>query len=96
MKYYLTEESLTYILRQLKEKNDEIFISKEEHNEDMVILEEDELTIDGLIDNTYPSLTTEDKTLLGAINELNKNSTEVIDKAAIDEILLDVFGTTIE
>ena len=96
MKYYLTEESLTYILRQLKEKNDEIFISKEEHNEDMVILEEDELTIDGLIDNTYPSLTTEDITFLGAINELNKNSTEVIDKAAIDEILLDVFGTTIE
>ena len=203
MKYYLTEESLIYILRLLKEKNSDIFISKEKYNEDivdfvdvdtigsindlltdaknnivesinelhteledielkegpqgptgpqgpqgpagadglttsivvngqtythvngtitlpnypsieglateefvtnsieelreeMVILEEDDLTIDGLIDNTFPSLTTENKTLLGAINELNNNSTKVIDKAAIDEILLDVFGTTIE
>ena len=70
--------------------------SVEELRKEMVILEEDDLTMDGLIDNTFPSLTTEDKTLLGAINELNNKSTEEIDKAVIDEILLDVFNITIE
>lgn len=64
--------------------------------DEMIILEEDDLTMDGLIDNTFPSLTTENKTLLGAINELNDKSTEEIDKAVIDEILLDVFDITIE
>ena len=70
--------------------------SIEELRKEMVILEEDDLTMDGLIDNTFPSLTTENKTLLGAINELNNKSTEEIDKAVIDEILLDVFNITIE
>ena len=70
--------------------------SVEELRKEMVILEEDDLTMDGLIDNTFPSLTTENKTLLGAINELNNKSTEEIDKAVIDEILLDVFNITIE
>ena len=37
----------------------------------MVILEEDGLEIDGIIGNTFPDLTTDDKTLLGAINEVN-------------------------
>ena len=64
--------------------------------DEMITLEEDDLTMDGLIDNTFPSLTTENKTLLGAINELNDKATEEIDKAVIDEILLDVFDITIE
>lgn len=73
-----------------------------ELREEMVILEEDDLTIDGLIDETFPSLTTEDKTLIGAINEVNENiqnikpPEEEIKKAVIDEILMDVFGITVE
>jgi hypothetical protein len=82
--------------KKIQNKIDIVDNSIAELREEMVILEEDDLTIDGLIDNTFPSLTTENKTLLGAINELNNNSTKVIDKAAIDEILLDVFGTTTE
>jgi hypothetical protein len=42
--------------------------------EEMVILEEDDLTIDGLVDESFPSLTTEDKTLIGAINEINSEN----------------------
>lgn len=73
-----------------------------ELREEMVILEEDDLTIDGLVDGSFPSLTTEDKTLIGAINEINENiqnikpSEEEIKKAVIDEILMDVFGITVE
>lgn len=45
-----------------------------ELREEMVILEEDDLTIDGLVDESFPSLTTEDKTLIGAINEINSEN----------------------
>lgn len=55
-----------------------------------------------LREETFPSLTTEDKTLIGAINEVNENiqnikpPEEEIKKAVIDEILMDVFGITVE
>ena len=35
MKYYLTEESLIYILRLLREKNSDMFVSKTAYNEDL-------------------------------------------------------------
>ena len=38
--------------------------------DDIIELEEDNLSMEGLIDETYPSLVTQDKTILGAINEL--------------------------
>lgn len=76
-KHYITNDNLIYILRLLKEKNEELFETKESHEtdieelrEEMIILEEDDLTMDGLIDGEFPELSTEDKTILGAINEL--------------------------
>ena len=76
-KHYITNDNLIYILRLLKEKNEELFETKESHEtdieelrEEMIILEEDDLTLDGLIDGEFPELSTEDKTILGAINEL--------------------------
>ena len=76
-KHYITNDNLIYILRLLKEKNEELFETKENHEtdieelrEEMIILEEDDLTMDGLIDGEFPELSTEDKTILGAINEL--------------------------
>lgn len=78
-KYYITDDNLTYILRLLKSKNEELFVTKDAHNTDMeelreeiVILEEDDLTMDGLVDGEFPELSTNDKTILGAINELYK------------------------
>lgn len=68
----------------------------EKLRDEMIILEEDDLTIGGLIDNTYPSLTTEDKTLLGAINEINSKADDGISRAEIDEILMEVFGITLD
>lgn len=38
--------------------------------DDIIELEEDILSMEGMIDNTYPNLITQDKTILGAINEL--------------------------
>ena len=38
--------------------------------EDIIELEEDILSMEGMIDETYPNLITQDKTILGAINEL--------------------------
>lgn len=70
--------------------------------DEMIVLEEDDLSIDGLIDSTFPSLATEDKTLIGAINEVNENiqnikpTEEEIEKAVIDKILMDVFGVVVD
>ena len=66
--------------------------------------------MDGLIDDTFPSLTTNNKTLIGAINELNSKLEKApsggdvpsegieteIEKAVIDEMLMDIFGITVE
>ena len=78
MKYYLTEESLTYILRQLKEKNDEIFVSKEIHNEDI-----SDLVDVGTIGRTNDLLTDTRNNIVGAINELH---TELEDKATKQQV----------
>ena len=82
-KYYITDDNLTYILRLLKSKNEELFETKDAHNtdieelrEEIVILEEDDLTMDGLVDGEFPELSTNDKTILGAINELYKKLQE--------------------
>lgn len=82
-KYYITDDNLTYILRLLKSKNEELFVTKDAHNTDMeelreeiVILDEDDLTMDGLVDGEFPELSTNDKTILGAINELYKKLQE--------------------
>lgn len=70
--------------------------------DEMIVLDEDDLSIDGLIDSTFPSLETEDKTLIGAINEVNENiqnikpAEEEIEKAVIDEMLMDVFGVVVD
>ena len=80
-----------------------------EIRDEMIILEEDDLSMEGLIDNTFPSLTTTDKTLIGAINELNNKLEKApsggdapsegieteIDKVVIDNMLMDVLGITI-
>ena len=73
--------------------------------DEMVVLEEDDLSIDGLIDQTFPELTTTDKTLTGAINEINnkmqnnqpgEGQVEEIEKSVVDEMLMDVFGVVID
>ena len=73
--------------------------------DEMVVLEEDDLSIDGLIDQTFPELTTTDKTLTGAINEINnkmqnnqpgEGQVEEIEKSVVDEILMDVFGVVVD
>ena len=70
--------------------------------DEMIVLDEDDLSIDGLIDSTFPSLETEDKTLIGAINEVNENiqnikpTEEEIEKAVIDKMLMDVFGVVVD
>lgn len=80
-----------------------------ELREEMVILDEDDLTMDGLIDDTFPSLTTNNKTLIGAINELNNKIQDApsggntpsegveteIEKSVIDEMLMDILGITV-
>lgn len=78
MKYYLTEENLIYILRQLKEKNDEIFVSKEIHNEDI-----SDLVDVGTIGRTNDLLTDTRNNIVGAINELH---TELEDKATKQQV----------
>ncbi len=42
--------------------------------EEIVVLEGDDLTMEGLVDGEFPELTTNNKTILGAINELNDKS----------------------
>lgn len=86
-KYYITDDNLTYILRLLKSKNEELYVTKDAHNtdienlrEEIVILEEDDLTMDGLVDGEFPELSTNDKTILGAINELYKKLQEYENK----------------
>jgi DNA repair exonuclease SbcCD ATPase subunit len=86
-KYYITDDNLTYILRLLKSKNEELYVTKDAHNtdienlrEEIVIIEEDDLTMDGLIDGEFPELSTNDKTILGAINELYKKLQEYENK----------------
>lgn len=76
----------------------EEFVSQQitELRDEMVILEEDDLTMDGIIDNTFPSLTTEDKTLLGAINEINSKANDGISREEMNEILMEVFGITLD
>ena len=73
--------------------------------DEMVVLEEDDLSIDGLVDKTFPELTTINKTLTGAINEINnkmqnnqpgEGQVEEIEKSEVDEILMDVFGVVID
>ena len=78
MKYYLTEENLIYILRQLKEKNDEMFVSKEIHNEDI-----SDLVDVGTIGRTNDLLTDTRNNIVGAINELH---TELEDKATKQQV----------
>ena len=78
MKYYLTEENLIYILRQLKEKNDEIFVSKEIHNEDI-----SDLVDVGTIGRSNDLLTDTRNNIVGAINELH---TEIEDKATKQQV----------
>ena len=96
-----------------KRNNDNITLINEkiaEIRDEMVILEEDDLSMEGIIDNTFPNLTTTDKTLIGAINELNNKLEKApsggdvpsegieteIEKAVIDEMLMDIFGITVE
>jgi DNA repair exonuclease SbcCD ATPase subunit len=86
-KYYITDDNLTYILRLLKSKNEELYVTKDAHNtdienlrEEIVIIEEDDLTMDGLVDGEFPELSTNDKTILGAINELYKKLQEYENK----------------
>ena len=71
----------------------------------MIVLDEDDLSIDGLIDQTFPELTTTDKTLTGAINEINniiqnnqpgEGQVEEIEKSVVDEMLMDVFGVVVD
>lgn len=78
MKYYLTEENLIYILRQLKEKNNEVFVSKEMHNEDI-----SDLVDVGTIGRTNDLLTDTRNNIVGAINELH---TELEDKATKQQV----------
>ena len=78
MKYYLTEENLIYILRQLKEKNNEVFVSKERHNEDIA-----DLVDVGTIGRTNDLLTDTRNNIVGAINELH---TELEDKATKQQV----------
>ena len=71
----------------------------------MIVLDEDDLSIDGLIDQTFPELTTTNKTLTGAINEINniiqnnqpgEGQVEEIEKSVVDEMLMDVFGVVVD
>lgn len=78
MKYYLTEENLIYILRQLKEKNNEVFVSKEMHNEDIA-----DLVDVGTIGRTNDLLTDTRNNIVGAINELH---TKLEDKATKQQV----------
>lgn len=64
-------KNLNDLAKKLDKRNNDNII---ELREEMVILEEDDLSMDGLIDNTFPNLTTEDKTLIGAINEINSGN----------------------
>ena len=73
--------------------------------DEMIVLDEDDLSIDGLIDQTFPELTTTDKTLTGAINEINniiqnnqpgEGQVEEIEKSVVDEMLMDVFGVVVD
>ncbi len=86
MKYYLTEENLIYILRQLKEKNNETFVSKEMHNEDIA-----DLVDVGTIGRTNDLLTDTRSNIVGAINELH---TELEDKAT--EQYVDASASTVQ
>lgn len=86
MKYYLTEENLIYILRQLKEKNNEVFVSKEMHNEDIA-----DLVDVGTIGRTNDLLTDTRSNIVGAINELH---TELEDKAT--EQYVDASASTVQ
>lgn len=86
MKYYLTEENLIYILRQLKEKNNETFVSKEMHNEDIA-----DLVDVGTIGRTSDLLTDTRNNIVGAINELH---TELEDKAT--EQYVDASASTVQ
>lgn len=45
-------------------------------DDNMIILEDDGLELEGMVGNTFPDLTTENKTLLGAINEVNAQADE--------------------
>ena len=80
-----------------KADKEEINAQIEEIREDLIELEEDNLTMDGLIDNTYPGLVTENKTLIGAINELanktpEKDPDEIVIKA-VTQAAYDALGT---
>ena len=80
-----------------KADKEEIKAQIEEIREDLIELEEDNLTMEGLIDNTYPGLVTENKTLIGAINELanktpEKDPDEIVIKA-VTQAAYDALGT---
>ena len=59
-------EALTKALSRVKQYVDD----------NMIILEDDGLELEGMVGNTFPDLTTENKTLLGAINEVNAQADE--------------------
>ena len=86
MKYYITDESLIYLLRQLKEKNNEVFVSKEMHNEDIA-----DLVDVGTIGRTNDLLTDTRNNIVGAINELH---TELEGKAT--EQYVDASASTVQ
>ena len=93
-------DALDKIAKELRKKALADISQQEEEiaklRDEMIILEEDDLTMDGIIDNTFPSLTTEDKTLLGAINEINSKTNDGISKEEMNEILMEVFGITLD
>ena len=74
---------------------------EKELKEEMIVLEDDNLTMEGLVDNEYPELTTDDKTILGSINELNQRlqveeaKVDEIEQAVIDQLLMEVLGIKI-
>ena len=78
MKYYLTEDSLVYILRQLKEKNNETFVSKNTYNEDIAKF----VDVD-TVGKTTDLHTNIKNNIVGSINELH---TELDDKANTKDV----------
>ena len=49
-----------------------------------VNLVEDETSMEGIKDNEYPTLNTQDKTLIGSINEVNKQCKDAVKKTIIE------------
>ena len=72
-------------------------VVKQYIDDNTIELEEDGLSIPGLIDNQYPSLETQDDTLIGAINEvysiaINSNI-EGATEEEVNNMLNNLYGT---